>query len=181
MLKMQGCRVSSKILLLLITSLLSVCSYAGEKKIYAWKDKSGVLVFSDTPHIGAKEIKLTSQDLTMPATNTDILNNQTKAQPVAFSIGIASPEHQQTIRENTGSVYVSTRITPRFENDFTIQLFLDGKAYGAASDTSTFALRDVERGEHTLQVKLYNKQNQVIATSPLSVFFMHRKGLSLGN
>ncbi|MDX1729432.1 MAG: DUF4124 domain-containing protein, partial [Pseudoalteromonas tetraodonis] len=41
-------------------------------------------------------------------------------------------------------------------------------------------LRDVERGQHTLQVKLYNKQNQVIATSPESVFFMHRKGLNIG-
>ena len=51
---------------------------------------------------------------------------------------------------------------------------------GEPSDTTTLALRDVERGQHTLQVKLYNKQNQVIATSPESVFFMHRKGLNIG-
>ncbi len=178
---MQGRRVNSKILLLLIASLLSAYSYASEKKIYTWKDKNGVLVFSDTPRSGAKEVKLTSQDLNMPATNTDILNTPTPPAAAAFSIAISAPEHNQTVRENTGSVYVTTRITPRFEQDFTIVLFVNGTSYGPPSDSSTFALRDVARGEHVLQAKLYNKNNQVIAVSPKSIFFMHRKGLNFAN
>lgn len=178
---MQGSRVDSKILLFAIASLLSVYSYAGETKIYAWKDKGGVLVFSDTPLAGAKEIRLTSQDLTIPTADTNALNNQAQTQAITFNIRISSPENQQTIRENTGSVYVTTRVTPRFEKDFTIELFFDGKSQGPASGTSTFALRDVERGEHMLQVKLYNKHKQAIAISPPSIFYMHRKGLSLDN
>ena len=116
----------------------------------------------------------------MPATNTDILDTSPTKTAVKFKISITSPEPNQTIRENTGSVYVSTQIAPRFEAGFTIGLFLNGIAIGEPSDTTTLALRDVERGQHTLQVKLYNKQNQVIATSPESVFFMHRKGLNIG-
>lgn len=177
---MQDSWMVGKILLLLIALMLSLNSHASDKKIYAWKDKNGVLVFSDTPQPGAKEVKLTSQHLSMPATNTDILDTAPTKTAVKFSISISSPEPNQTIRENTGSVYVSTRIAPRFEAGFTIGLFLDGVAIGAPSDTTTLALRDVERGQHTLQVKLYNKQNQVIATSPESVFFMHRKGLNIG-
>ena len=177
---MQGSSMVRKVLLLLITLFLSINSQATDKKIYAWKDKNGVLVFSDTPKPGAKEIKLTSQHLNMPATNTDILDTVPAKAPVKFSINISSPEPNQTIRENTGSVYVSTRISPRFEAGFTIELFLNGTAIGPPSDTTTFALRDIERGQHTLQVKLYNKQNQVIATSTESVFFMHRKGLNVG-
>jgi|TARA_R110002012_G_scaffold94707_2_gene229343 hypothetical protein len=178
---MQGCRVNNKILLLLIALGLSNYGYAGETKIYAWKDKNGVLVFSDTPHKGAKEVKLTSQDLNMPATNTDIFDEQPQPQQAAFSIAISSPDHNQTIRENTGTVYVTSRIKPRFETGFTIQLFIDGKAHGPASDSSTFAIRDVERGEHTLQLKLFNSKNQVIAISEPCIFFMHRKGLNLSN
>jgi hypothetical protein len=178
---MQGSSVNNKILLLIIALGLSNYSYASETKIYAWKDKNGILVFSDTPHIGAKEVKLTSQDLTMPATNTDILNEQVHSQKAAFNIAISSPEHNQTIRENTGTVYVTSRIMPRFESGFKIQLFINGKENGPASDSSTFAIRDVERGEHTLQVKLFNSKNQIIAVSQPSIFFMHRKGLSLGN
>jgi|TARA_B100001059_G_scaffold124580_1_gene124558 hypothetical protein len=177
---MQGGRMVGKVLLLLIALVLSVNSHASNKKIYAWKDKNGVLVFSDTPQPGAKEVKLTSQHLNMPATNTDILDTSPTKTAVKFKISITSPEPNQTIRENTGSVYVSTQIAPRFEAGFTIGLFLNGIAIGEPSDTTTLALRDVERGQHTLQVKLYNKQNQVIATSPESVFFMHRKGLNIG-
>ena len=177
---MQGCRVNNKILLLIIALGLSNYGYAGETKIYAWKDKNGVLVFSDTPHKGATEVKLTSQDLTMPATNTDILNTEDQPKNTAFNITISSPEHNQTIRENTGTVYVTSRITPRYESGFTIQLFIDGKANGPAGVDSTFAIRDVKRGEHTLQVKLFNKNNQIIAVSQPCVFFMHRKGLTLG-
>ena len=170
----------SKALLLLTTLILSINSYANDKKIYTWKDKNGVLVFSDTPKPGATEVKLTSQYLNMPATNTDILDTSATKKAVKFSINITSPEPNQTIRENTGSVYVSTRIAPRFEAGFTIGLFLNGVAVDKPSDATTQALRNVERGQHTLQVKLYNKQNQVIATSPDRVFFMHRKGLNVG-
>lgn len=177
---MQDSWMVGKILLLLIALMLSLNSHASDKKIYAWKDKNGVLVFSDTPQPGAKEVKLTSQHLSMPATNTDILDTSPTKTAVKFKISITSPEPNQTIRENTGSVYVSTRIAPRFEAGFTIGLFLNGVAIGEPSDTTTLALRDVERGQHTLQVKLYNKQNQVIATSAESVFFMHRKGLNIG-
>ncbi|GAB0111073.1 DUF4124 domain-containing protein [Pseudoalteromonas distincta] len=173
--------MNNKILLLLIALGLSNYGSAGEKKIYAWKDKNGVLVFSDTPHKGATEVKLTSQSLNMPATSTDVFDEPTQPQQAAFRIAISSPEHNQTIRENTGSVYVMSRITPRFESGFTIQLFIDGKANGPASDSSTFAIRDLGRGEHTLQLKLFNRKNQIIAVSQPCIFFMHRKGLNLGN
>ena len=169
--------MNNYILLLTITLGLSNYGYAAEKKIYAWEDKNGVLVFSDTPHKGVTEVKLTSQHLTMPATNTDILNNQPQPQKTAFNIAILSPEHNQTIHENTGTVYVTSRITPRFESGLTIQLFVDGQTHGPASHDSTFAIKDVERGEHTLQVKLLNNKNQIIAVSQPYVFFMRRKGL----
>lgn len=170
-----------KILLLLIALGLSNCGYASEKKIYAWKDKNGVLVFSDTPHVGATEVKLTNQNLNMPATSTDVVNKLAQPQQAAFEITISSPEHKQTIHENTGSVYVTSRITPRFDRGLTIQLFIDGKANGPAGDSSTFAIRDVDRGEHTLQLKLFDSRNKVIAVSQPRIFYMHRKGLNLGN
>lgn len=172
--------MDNKILLLIITLGLSNYGYAGEKKIYAWTDKNGILVFSDTPHKGAKEVKLISQSLNIPVTNTDTFDEQPQPQQAVFSIAISSPDHNQTIRENTGSVYVTSRIKPRFETGFTIQLFIDGKAYGPASDSSTFAMRDVERGQHTLQLKLFNNKGKIIAISEPCIFFMHRKELNLG-
>ena len=177
---MQVSRMIGKVLLLLIALMISLNSHANNKKIYAWKDKNGVLVFSDTPQPGAKEVKLTSQHLNMPATNTDILHTSPTKAAVKFKISITSPEPNPTIRENSGSEAGSTQVAPRCGAGLTGGVWGTGGAIGEPSDTTTLALRDVERGQHKLQVKLYNKQNQVIATSPESVFFMHRKGLNIG-
>ncbi|OUS71539.1 DUF4124 domain-containing protein [Pseudoalteromonas sp. A601] len=173
--KTQGSRVKTKILVLLTIILFSFYGYSGDKKIYTWKDKNGAVVFSDTPKVGAQEVKLTSQILAMPTTDTSILNEAKPAAAKSFKIVVASPAHEETVRENTGSVYVTSRISPRFENGFTIQLFVDGVAYAEPSNTSTFALRNVDRGEHSLQVKLFDPKGNVLSASPKSVFFMHRQ------
>lgn len=173
--------MKNKTILLLLSILLSINCYANEKKIYTWKDKKGVLVFSDTPHVGAKEINLTSQDLNMPAIDVSIVDTHEQKKSIDFSIKITSPEHNQTIRDNAGSVYVTTQIAPRFKTGLTLQLFINDIAYNSPSTTSTFALKNIERGEHTLRVKLFNEQHEIIALSPEKTFFMHRKGLGVSH
>ncbi len=172
--KMQGDRVKTTLLLLVMLILTSFYSYCGDKKIYSWKDKNGVLVFSDTPKVGATEVKLTSQTLSMPTIDTSILDEQQPVAAKSYKVAISSPADQDTVRENSGSVYVTSRITPRFENGFKIQLLVDGAVFAEPSNTSTFALRDVNRGEHTLQVKLFDPQGSVVSVSPISTFYMHR-------
>lgn len=167
--------MKTKILVLLTAVLFSFYGYTGDKKIYTWKDKNGAVVFSDTPKVGAQEVKLTSQILSMPTTDTSILDKPKPAATKRFKIVIASPANEETVRENTGSIYVTSRISPRFENGFKIQLFVDGVAHAEPSNTSTFALRNVDRGEHSLQVKLYDSEGKILSVSPTSVFFMHRK------
>nr|WP_306290738.1 DUF4124 domain-containing protein [Pseudoalteromonas sp. H100] len=87
--------MNSKILLLMITLGLSNYGYAGEKRIYAWKDQNGVLVFSDTPRKGATEVKLSSQSLTMPAKDIATLSSQshTKKQGLVLPL-----RHLSTIK-----------------------------------------------------------------------------------
>lgn len=164
----------STTLLVLIFIAASVYAESEVKKVYSWKDKNGVLVFSDSPRPGATEVKMNTQNLTMPATDTSILNSAPSATPVKFKVSISSPANEATVRENTGSVYVTARISPRFETGFKVQLLFDGTPHGAPSNSTTFALREVNRGEHTLQAKLYNANNKLVSVSPISTFFMHR-------
>lgn len=173
--------MENKTIILLLSILLSINCYANEKKIYTWKDKNGVLVFSDTPHVGAKEINLASQDLNMPAIDMSTINAHEQKKTIDFSIKITSPAHNETIRDNTGSVYVTTQIAPRFETGLTLQLFVNNIAHSSPSTTSTFALKNIERGEHTLLVKLFNEQKEIIALSPEKTFFMHREGLGVSH
>ncbi len=179
---MQGCRVKSITLLLAVLTFVSTFSHGtAQKKVYSWKDRNGVLVFSDTPRPGATEVKLNTQNLTMPATDTSILDSSPNVTPVNFKVTIASPENEATVRENTGSVYVTTRISPRFATGFKVQLFVDGTPLGVASSSTTFALREVNRGEHTLQAKLFNENNKLVSVSPVSTFFMHRASVLNSN
>ncbi|GKW54595.1 hypothetical protein NCCP2140_36480 [Pseudoalteromonas sp. NCCP-2140] len=164
----------STTLLVLIFIAASVYAESEVKKVYSWKDKNGVLVFSDSPRPGATEVKMNTQNLTMPATDTSILNSAPSGTPVKFKVSISSPANEATVRENTGSVYVTARISPRFETGFKVQLLFDGTPHGAPSNSTTFALREVNRGEHTLQAKLYNANNKLVSVSPISTFFMHR-------
>ncbi|WP_462178205.1 DUF4124 domain-containing protein [Pseudoalteromonas gelatinilytica] len=171
----------STTLLVLIFFSVSIYAQNEVKKVYSWKDKNGVLVFSDSPRPGATEVKMNTQNLTMPATDTSILDSAPSAMPVKFNVSISSPANEATVRENTGSVYVTARISPRFENGFKVQLLFDGSAHGAPSNSSTFALREVERGEHTLQAKLFDANNKLVSVSPVSTFFMHRTSIYGGN
>ncbi|QMW14732.1 DUF4124 domain-containing protein [Pseudoalteromonas sp. MT33b] len=178
---MQGRRVKRTTLLVFLLLSVSFFSYGTTKKVYSWKDKNGVLVFSDTPRPGATEVKLNTPNLTMPATDTSILDNTASATPVNFKIAISSPEDQATVRENSGSVYVTTRVIPRFATGFKVQLFVNGAPHGEPSNSSTFALRGVNRGEHTLQAKLFNANNKLVSVSPVSTFYMHRASVFGGN
>lgn len=169
-----------RITTLLVFSLLivSLNGYTAAQKVYSWKDKNGVLVFSDTPRPGATEVKLNTQNLTMPATDTSILDASSNTAPVNFKVIIAAPSNEETVRENTGSVYVTTRITPRFKAGFKVQLLVDGAPHGDPSNSTTFALREVDRGEHTLQAKLFDANNKLVSVSPVSTFFMHRASIN---
>lgn len=164
-----------KFIILLIAFLLSISSFAAEKTIYAWKDKNGVLVFSDTPRKGAIEVKPSSQHFIVPSSNADNLTRENQLEKATFNIDISSPTNNQIIQENTGTIYITSFVTPSFKTGFTIQLFINDKASGPAINSSTFALKNIPSGDHVLQLKLFDDKNQLIAISEPRIFHMRRK------
>lgn len=86
-----------------------------------------------------------------------------------------------TIRDNTGSVYVAGRIKPIFKRGLKIQLYLDDKPYEEPQPHSMFVLRNIDRGEHIIKMKLLNEQGKVIALSNPITFYMHRASVNKAN
>ena len=167
------------ILFVVCMTLFAVPSIAGQKKIYVWRDAKGVLVFSDTPQKGSEELNLNINTVDMQAVDTSILyKDESKPDTqTQFSISITEPKDQATIRDNTGSIYVSGKVSPRFESGLSIQLYLDGMATQAPKSSAIFALRNVERGEHKLQLKLIDAKGKEIGQSEMVTIYLHRKGL----
>lgn len=158
------------IILLLATQALQAQE---SKKVFVTRDANGVLVFSDSPQPGAEELNLSNRANIMAATDATLpARKQPAKEP--FTVEIAQPEDQGTVRDNTGSVYVSGKISPMFERGLRVRLLVDGKPQGEPQNNAVFILRDVERGEHKLQMELFDQNGKLIATSPVTTFYLHR-------
>lgn len=162
----------------ILTIILACMAFSGpvvaqEKRIYVSRDANGVVIFSDSPSPGAEEITLTVRPNLMDP--TEIKSPERKpAAPEPFKVLISQPEDQATIRDNTGSVYIEGRITPRFQRGLRVRLVFDGLAYGEPQNSAVFVLRDIDRGEHTIQLELIDQNGKLIAVSPVTTFYLHR-------
>lgn len=166
---------------LLLTSTLLIGdaqAQAKSAKIYVWTDESGTLVFSDSPKPGAEEVKVSKSKNVLPSVDTSILDIKPQELPEEFSIDVTQPEDNATVRDNTGSVHVIGRIKPIFKQGYKIQLLLDNKPYEKPQSHSMFVLRNVDRGEHQIQLQLLNQKGKVIASSKSVTFYMHRASIN---
>lgn len=168
------------ILLLLLTLTLTIPVNANTAKIYVWRNESGGLVYSDTPKPGAEEVITKPGNVIKSSTylETHVLDIQTKIIAEEYQININQPKDNETIRDNTGSVFISGSITPIFKRGLKVQLILDGKPYQHPQNDARFSLRNIDRGEHKIKMEVFNDQGKVIASSELITFYMHRASVN---
>ena len=165
------------LLLTLIITLLSCSVLAASTKIYVWRSDDGVLVFSDSPKPGAEEVDVREPN-TASSVDTSMLDLTPQVIKDDYQVEINQPKENATIRDNTGSVYVTGSIKPIFKQGLTIQLYLDNKHYEKPQPHSMFVLRDIDRGEHIIKMKLLNEKGKVIASSNPITFYMHRASVN---
>lgn len=159
-------------LILLISFSLPV--HSSSTKIYVWRDEAGILVYSDSPRPGAEEVIIKDNDNIIKSVGTSVLDINPKVIEDKYQVIITQPENNSTVRDNNGSVHVSGLIKPIFKRDLFIQLYIDDIPYGEAQTQAVFALRNVDRGEHTIKMQLIDDKGKVIASSSPLTFFMHR-------
>lgn len=159
---------------MLLTLSLSLPVMATSTKIYVWRNDDGVLVFSDSPKPGAEEVTIENKNDQITSVDTSILDIKPKIIEEKYQVTINQPENNSTVRDNTGSVYVSGRIKPIFKQGLKIQLYLDNNPYEEPQTHSMFVLRNIDRGEHKIKMKLLNNEGKVIASSSSIIFYMHR-------
>lgn len=148
--------------------------FAGSAKIYVWRNEEGVLVFSDSPKTGAEEVEVKDPNTVKSSIDTSVLDIKPKVIDNRYQVEIIQPENNSTVRDNTGSAYVSARIKPIFKRGLKIQLYLDDEPYEKPQTHSMFVLRNIDRGEHQIKMSLIDDKGKVIATSSPVTFYMHR-------
>ncbi|MDT0605158.1 DUF4124 domain-containing protein [Thalassotalea castellviae] len=166
---------------MILTIVISLPISATSTKIYVWRNADGVLVYSDSPKPGAEEVDVKEPNNMSSSIDTSILDINPKTIEEKYQVEISQPANNATIRDNTGSVYVSGRIKPIFKQGLKIQLKLDNQPYEKPQTHSMFVLRNVERGEHQLKMDLINDKGKVIASSEPVTFYMHRASVIRAN
>ncbi|KHT61773.1 hypothetical protein RJ45_20890 [Photobacterium gaetbulicola] len=154
-------------------------STTSASQIYTWQDEAGTLHFSDQPHPGASALHIKPPEVSSPP-QPDIIDAEINAehqpsdaiQP-APTITLATPAHQQTLRDNQGNITVTAVASRKLNQGHSAQLRLDGEVYGRPQAQLTWPLTNIDRGSHTLQVDLL-KHGKVIASSEEITVFLHR-------
>jgi len=166
-----------KILLFFILAIsLAAPVYSNSTQIYVWRNETGELVFSDSPRAGAEELTTVDANIIQSVTsiNTKVLDIKPQKITNEYNISISSPENNTTIRDNTGSVYISANIKPTFKIGLKVQLLLDNQPYGKPQTLAVFSLKNIDRGEHSIKMLLINETGKIIASSKSVTFYMHR-------
>jgi hypothetical protein len=171
----------NKLLFSIIVLSLMAPAHPKTTQVYVWRNESGELVFSDSPKAGAEEITTSDANVIKSITRVDakVLDiNPQQISKISYNINVSSPKNQTTIRDNTGSVFISANITPTFKQGLKVQLILDGVPEAQAQALTVFSLKNIDRGEHTIKMLLINETGKVIASSKLVTFYMHRAAIN---
>ena len=89
---------------------------------------------------------------------------------------ITSPQSNETLRENSGSVTVSVAVDPQLNIPAgdRVQIQLDGQIIKKEPQQLSITLKQLDRGAHTLSAAVVNKAGQPLLQAQPVTFFLHR-------
>lgn len=145
----------------------------------------GTVEFTDQPEKGAEEIRIEELS-TFPAQRPrPAAAPPSPTEPAAEAglhtggydtFAIASPQEQQTVFFNEEGMSVSLHIAPALAEGHEVVLRLDGVKVASGGNTS-FTLKNIYRGPHTLSATINNEQGEVIREAEPVTFFMRQHSI----
>ena len=144
--------------------------------IYKTVDDNGNVIFTDTQPTDQPGETVNLRPLTpMPSLSPSrpIPTSITEPTRKLYSrFTITRPDHNATIRDQE-TITVNIATSPRVLFGHTVRLRLNGKVVAESRRQSTFELKEVERGSHTLTAEIVDSQQQVIRSTSHTIF-VHR-------
>lgn len=169
---------------------------AWSDNIYQTIDNHGIAHFSDTASPGAKIVDLSESSIYSShdeETQADNLPEQNAAAGVNkpatpeasdaasgnyTTFAIVQPQDQATIFNNTGAVDFTIAATPLIRATDQVVVFLDGQQMPSTREGMQVRIENVDRGSHTVQLKIQDKNGQVLISSNTITINMRRPSLN---
>jgi hypothetical protein len=150
--------------------------------IYKWVDEQGNVHYSDKEQKGAEEVELPAAVTYTPvqAGSSSVGKTPSDKEQGYTEMSIVQPEMNETIRNNTGDVQVSMILKPGLAPGDSITLYLDGKEVKKGSVQTSLALKNLDRGSHTLRASVFNKNGSVVISSRSIIFHLQREAIKPG-
>ena len=140
-------------------------------QVYKWVDKDGVVHYSSQPPAeGAQPAKLPPLHTYKGGTNPKLDKFQAPNKSGNVSIGstleIVTPSSDETFRGGDAVVPIAVMVTPQLSEGQRLVYLLDGTPASAPTTNTSYALRGVERGTHTVSVTMVDAASgETLATS----------------
>jgi hypothetical protein len=150
-------------------------------KVYKYTLSNGDVVYSDKPPPAdqAEEVTLEPlQGFSLPPAPPleDSTDKEEEAGPVGYEeFKVTNPTNDATIRDNGGNVRVSLSLTPGLQSGHSIDVMMDGESIGSGRST-VLTLTEVDRGTHTVQASIKDKDGKEVARSNSVIFHLKRGG-----
>ena len=152
--------------------LISVTVTATE--VYMSRDAQGNVIFSDQPSAGAQKHavrELPSVPALAPQISTQQPASVNEPTFSYTSLSIITPTNGQTIPTGmAGNVDISGVLSPGLREADTLILLSNGSVLRQGRQTS-FQLQNLDRGEHTLQMVVRDKDGKtLISSNPVTLY-----------
>lgn len=174
----------------LLGAALALLASSATAKMYKWVDESGAVHYSDRPHARAKELDLpplpvyknrgSERAPARPARADQDRKKEAGKKPREYeTLVIEVPANDAAIRANNGELAVRVKLYPRLDNEakHRFRVVIDGEARPSLFDRSRMVVKEVDRGTHSLQVEVVDKDGKVLKRSKPVTFHLLRTSI----
>lgn len=167
---------------LLIMGFTLLCISNVHAEIYTCKDAKGETIFTDSPSqcANAEEIKVDklptltpSKSIAIPASSQ---SDQSADDKEAYKeVVVTAPSHESVMRNNQGDITINFRSSPALQTRKGHQYLVTVSGKEIYKGTSTIAImKNVDRGTHTVVVKIIASDGNVVKSSSPVSFTLQR-------
>jgi hypothetical protein len=164
---------------LLVLLVLVACTVQAE--IYKSQNNQGEWVYSDKPSPDAERLKLPPLSTYTPApVPQSSVSAPAESSDTYKSMVFVEPKNDATIRDNQGTVMASVRLEPLLmsQQGHKIQFYLDGSPHGTPVTSSNLMLKNIDRGAHSLDARVFDADGKPLFSADQVTFFIHRQSVN---
>lgn len=147
-----------------------------QAEIYKTYDKNGNVIFSDVPSDSAEKVE-EKPIMTVPALPAALKKpltansaNKDSIIPKTYKIVISGLEAQATIQKQSPAFNLGLSFDPPLHKTHSLEVLLDSHNLGKNNFTPKIDPSQLDRGQHRLEVKIFDQKQKNIQTQVVDFF-----------